>query len=212
MSLDKLIKDFPFQFRGKEKIEALCNALDRQYAELFDVFSSVKLDTSIDNAVGKQLDYIGDVVGLTRAEGALLCGNEIYFEVLDDDRYRSYLKYKAYKNANNCTYEDVINQLKTILGEDGFLYSEDINYPATILITVNRNKEGAVSLVSIPTVSPAGVSVLYSDKIAKTITVGYEMKEQLENIKATVSISVDEIAIARSIDMFCGTFYCGTRP
>lgn len=195
MVLDSLKKDLPAQFLGKRNIDAICTAFDNQLAEIFNVFNDLQYGRSLDTAVGKQLDMAGSIVGLTRAEGALLCGKEIFFEVLDDDRYRSYLKYKAYKNANNCTYEDVINQLRTVLGDNDFSYSEDMSYPATILLSLNMNADGSVSLVNVPTISPAGVSVLYKNKISTTVNVGAEVKER-----------------ARARTMYCGTFLCGTRP
>lgn len=195
MPIDKLVNDFPLQFQGKKNIDDLCSVLDKQMREVLSVFASLRYERALDTAVGKQLDFIGDIVGLTRAEGALLCGKEIFFDVLDDDRYRAYLKYKAYKNANTCTYEDVINQLKTILGDGAFSYTEDMSYPATILLSLNLNNDGVVSLVNIPTIAPAGVKVLYDNKISAKISVGSET-----------------IKVARTPDWACGTFSCGTRP
>lgn len=195
MPIDKLVKDLPFQFQGQKNIDDLCSVFDKQLKEVLSVFVALMNERALDTAVGKQLDLIGDIVGLTRAEGALLCGKEIFFDVLDDDRYRLYLKYKAYKNANNCTYEDVINQLNTILGKDAFSYTEDMSYPATILLSLNLNNDGVVSLVNIPTIAPAGVKVLYDNKIS-----------------AKISVSSETIKVARTPDMACGTFDCGTRP
>ena len=194
MVLDNLEKSFPLQFQGKQNIGALCSVLYEQLKEVEDVFKALKYERSLDTAVGKQLDRIGDIVGLTRAEGALLCGKEIYFNVLDDERYRLYLKYKAYKNANNCTYEDVIKQVALVVGDGKFSYSEDMSYPATILLSLNLNNNGVVSLVNLPTISPAGVNVMYDNKISATITVN------------------SDIQVARTPVMYCGTFYCGTRP
>lgn len=195
MIIDSLNKDLPYQFCGKRNIEAICSAFDKQIKEVFGIFESLMLERSLDTAVGKQLDLAGDIVGLTRAEGALLSGKEIIFEVLDDERYRSYLKYKAYRNSNNCTYDDVINQLRMVLGEEEFSYAEDPDYPATILLSLNLNGKSAVSLVNVPTIAPAGVSVLYDNKFTTTITV-----------------SSEELKIARAVPMYCGTFLCGTGP
>ena len=193
MVLDNLIKDFPAQFQGKKKIEALCSAFDEQVAELLDVFASIREDTSLDNAEGKQLDLIGDIVGLTRAEGALLCGKEIYFNVLEDDRYRPYLKYKAYKNSNSCTYSDIIKELNIVAGIDNIRYEEDEEYPATFMLSVPLSDK-QIDIGSIPTLAPAGVSVLYKFSLGSTI-----------NVKMIPTINV-------ASTVYCGTFNCGTHP
>ena len=196
MPIRNIAKDLPFQFQGKGNIDALCAVFDRQLREVASVFESLRCDRSFDTAVGKQLDRIGDIVGLTRAEGALLCGKDGNNDVFDDDKYRVLLKYKAYRNANNCTCEDVLNQLVTILGEDAFSYSEDMAYPATILLSVNLNNDGDMSLTNIPAVAPAGVKVLYDTKVMAKIAISSEDIEE----------------VARTPAMYCGTFVCGTRP
>lgn len=202
MALDNLIKDFPEQFQGKHNIEALCSAFDEQIAELFDVFMSIKSDTTLGTAVGKQLDFIGDIVGLTRAEAAILCGDEINFNeagnsryVIDDERYRPYLKYKAYKNSNGCTYTDVIEELKTVAGIDNAKYEEDAQYPATVILSIPLSAEDDNQTIgSIPTLAPAGVAVLYKFRFGSTI-----------NVQMISEINVPERA-------YCGTFYAGTFP
>lgn len=201
MVLDNLIKDFPTQFHGKKNIEALCSAFDKQMVELFDVFTAIKNNTSIDTAVGKQLDMIGDIVGLTRAEATLLCGDDIYFNelennnVLEDDRYRLYLKYKAFKNSDSCTYSDIIKQLKVIAGFDNVKYEENEEYPATVILSLPlTNGDQAHPIGSIPTIAPAGVSVLYKFRFGSTINI------QLVSAELIPSIA------------YCGSFNCGTFP
>lgn len=195
MALDNLIKDFPAQFQGNRKIEALCSAFDRQIAELFNVFSEIRNDTSIDTAVGKQLDLIGDIVGLTRADASLLGGGGVFIDMLDDERYRQYLKYKAYKNANGCTYSDVLKELKIVSGYDNIKYEENEKYPATIVISLPLSDNGITHTIGgIPTIAPAGVSVLYKYTLGSTI-----------NVKMLPEIYAQDIAYA-------GTFNSGTFP
>ena len=194
MQLDKLIKDFPQQFTQKKNIEAIASAIDNQVKHLVDVFQSIKLDTALDTAVGKQLDRIGDIVGLTRAEAALLCGKEIHFSVLGDDRYRAYLKYKAYKNSNSCTYYDLIKELLVVWGVDKIIYEENESYPATVILTVPLSEDEDNNIGQIPAIAPAGVSVLYK----------YDFRTAI-NVSMVSQIYVTS-------DAMCGTFYCGTFP
>ena len=193
MALDTLIKDFPSQFQGKKKIEDLCSAFDIQIAELFNALLSIREKTSLDTAEGKQLDMIGDIVGLTRIDAALLCGNATYSDILDDENYRMYLKYKAYKNSNGCTYKDVIKQLSLATGYKNIKYEEDEAYPATVMLSIPLTEDW-LNIGGIPKTAPAGASLLYKFRLGSTI-----------NVKVTNTINV-------SSNPYCGTFYCGTFP
>lgn len=195
MQLDKLVMDFPQQFKGKKNIEAIASVIDKQADEVAEVFNSIRFDTALDTAVGKQLDRIGDIVGLTRAEAALLCGKEIHFSVLEDERYRAYLKFKAYKNSNNCTYSDLIKELLMVWGVKKVVYEELEDYPATVVLTVPlSSNDGGNNILQIPAITPAGVGVLFKCKFGSTI-----------NVSMVSNIFVSSLAL-------CGTFYCGTFP
>ena len=89
-----LIEDFPSQFKGKPKIEALCACFDRQFAEIEQCFQQLLLLLNIERAEGEQLDRIGDIVVLSRAEAGLLAaqGGVIDFRVIDEARYPRCLK------------------------------------------------------------------------------------------------------------------------
>ena len=193
MFLDNLIRDFPEQFQGKKNIEAICSAFDIQMAELYSALLSIRDKTSLDTAEGKQLDMIGDIVGLTRGDATLLCGNEAYHDMLDDDTYRMYLKYKAYKNSNGCTYSDVINELSLATGYKNIKYEEDKGYPATVILSLPLT-EDRLNIGAIPKIAPAGASVLYKFRLGSTY-----------NVPVTLEMSIPVIA-------YCGTFNCGTFP
>ncbi len=196
MVLEPLIRDFPEQFKNKKLILALTKAFDRQLSELEEMFRQLHDETSLDNAVGKQLDLAGDIVGLTRADAGLLCGEEIFFSVLEDDRYRQYLKYKAHKNSNTCTYYDLITQLETVWGAKEIGYEEDPDYPATIIVTASllTPEGGGANISFVPTVAPAGVGFLYKYKLKYVIQVGKEL---------TMWVYAQPL---------CGEVLCGTYP
>ncbi len=196
MVLDTLIKDFPEQFKDKRLIAVLTAAFDRQLRELEEVFLSLQTELALDNAVGVQLDRAGDIVGLTRAEAGLLCGDEIFFDIIDDDRYRQYLKYKAYKNSNTCTYYDLISQLQTVWGADEIQYEEDSDYPATIIVTSSllTPEGGGADISFVPSVHPAGVGFLYKYRLKYVIQAG------------------KDLTLFAYEQPLCGMLVCGTYP
>lgn len=194
MKIKGIETDFPEQFKNRKNLTALCVAFNRQFTELADVFQAVCDSSDIDRASGAQLDKIGDIVGLTRAQAGLLCGQTIYFDVVDDERYRRYLKYKAFRNSNDCTYYSLITSLKAILGNDVQIeYREDKEFPATVIVDVSADGDGTVYLGEIPPIKPAGVGVEYQVESHATIEVSHE-----------IFIYTSGIA--------CGTHFCGTYP
>ena len=86
--MKSMIKDFPWQFRGKPKIEALCQCWDRQFEQIFSCLEQMKLILDVDRAQGAQLDRIGDIVVLSRADAGLLAAQagNLDFDVIDDVR------------------------------------------------------------------------------------------------------------------------------
>lgn len=181
------------QFKGQKNTSAVCSAIDRQLRDLVQALTSVKSETNFDDAVGKNLDLIGSIVDLSRAEAALLNDGdeEIPYEVLSDDKYRKFLKYQAYRNANGCSYYDLINTMR-IVWEDAsnISYSEESAYPATILIEVKT--EDTMDIRYLPIFRPAGVDILYKCMINTIITVS------------------NKIAYYTSQYYQCGPHLCGT--
>ncbi len=191
--INSIISDLLEQFKGKTNIEALCEVFDKQIKELTDTFDRIQYETSLDTAVGKQLDRIGEIVGLTRAEAALLCGDKISF-VMDDETYRKYLKYEAYRGSNSCTYYDLINALKMVWGDTGEIrYSEDAEFPATIILDLSTGNDETLHLGDIPPIKPAGVSIEYKTGLARKIRITHNINYYISGIE-------------------CGTHYCGTYP
>lgn len=194
MEIKKIITDVIEQFKSGENTNALCNAIDKQISDLMAACDQVQLLTNIDAAEGKQLDNIGDILCLTRSQAALLCGDTIFFEEMTDEPYRRYLKYKAIRDASDCTYYSLISSLKAILGEDAsIVYSEDADYPATILLDITPNNDDKVYLDAIPPIKSAGVTVRYITSYGTTIEIAHDLTHYKSEI-------------------LCGTHYCGTWP
>ena len=155
-----MIKDFPWQFRGKPKIEALCQCWDRQFEQIFSCLEQMKLILDVDRAQGAQLDRIGDIVVLSRADAGLLAAQagNLDFDVIDDVRYRKYLKYKILENTSNATYKDIISAIKMIWGAVKIKYLENEEGPASLTVSFPyHNTAGDVFIL--PPLTAAGVGI-----------------------------------------------------
>ena len=91
----------------------------------------------IETAEGINLDRIGEIVVLSRADAGLLAAQagNLDFDVIDDARYRKYLKYKILANTSNATYKDIITAVKMIWGVDKVSYSENLDGPASLTVS-----------------------------------------------------------------------------
>ena len=155
-----MIEDFPWQFRGKPKIEALCPCWDRQFEEIFSCLEQMKLILDVDRAQGAQLDRIGDIVVLSRADAGLLAAQagNLDFDVIDDVRYRKYLKYKILENTSNATYKDIISAIKMIWGADKIKYLENEEGPASLTVSFPYHYT-AGDVFILPPLTAAGVGI-----------------------------------------------------
>lgn len=155
-----MIEDFPWQFRGKPKIEALCQCWDRQFEQIFSCLEQMKLILDVDRAQGAQLDRIGDIVVLSRADAGLLAAQagNLDFDVIDDVRYRKYLKYKILENTSNATYKDIISAIKMIWGADKIKYLENEEGPASLTVSFSYHYT-AGDVFILPPLTAAGVGI-----------------------------------------------------
>ena len=108
-------------------------AIGEQFNDLRDFFDALKNERSVLTAVGKQLDGVGDIVGLTRMEaGAWACATQPTY-VLTDDEYRVFLLFKIWKNTNDCTYYDVMKAFRMFWARPLY-YRETPEEPATMIL------------------------------------------------------------------------------
>ena len=153
--------DLPCQFRGKPNTEVLIDALGRQLQEVYDFLESLRILRQIDLCSGIHLDRIGEILCLDRREAALIAGNPIPFDVLDDDRYRNYLKYKLLLNTSDCSYSSLISAIKMFWKGERVSYREDPDLPATIILTIPGFEDagGTANLLQVPIIKAAGVGI-----------------------------------------------------
>lgn len=129
----KLLKDVPEQFKNQANIKVLMDALAEQLDSLATFYRDLITARTIAGASGKQLDYIGDIVSLTRAEAMAISTMN---SIMDDDLYRRYLLYKISLNTSSCTLQDVYDAINAFAHDVAF-YSEDIQHQATIILEMS---------------------------------------------------------------------------
>ncbi len=155
--LDKL----PEQFKRKHNIEVLIRAFAEELEELEEAFKELETLRAICTAFGKQLDGIGEIVNLSRVESTSYAGI-IDFFVLDDERYRLFLMYKALRNANTCTYPELMEICRLLYDAKLLYYREFDDHPAHFQVMVGAKFQewmmGMLNNVNL-TVKPGGVSV-----------------------------------------------------
>lgn len=127
------MKDVPEQFKNQRNIKVLLDALAAQLDDLATFFRDLITARTIAAAQGKQLDYIGDIVDLTRAEATAISTRD---SIMDDDMYRRYLLYKIALNMSNCTLQDIYDAINNFADDVAF-YSEDPAHQATIILKVS---------------------------------------------------------------------------
>lgn len=163
---DRLQADLIEQFRGKPNIEALLRVLETQLDELYAFFDDLRDLRNVADAMGNQLDGIGDIVELTRADAGSLSAIANPGQNLDDEVYRTFLFYKIWKNTNTCTYPDIIKSFQ-MFWDLPLYYSEDPDEPATMILSsdILKPEDNSYKLLTAPMIKAAGVKL-----IVRTVT------------------------------------------
>lgn len=130
---DRWLRDIPQQFLGKHNIEVLIRAFARQLQELQEVFDDLNTQLDIERAEGKNLDYVGTIVPLSRKEAGELAGIGVTEPVISDERYRRFMQYKILRNTSECTYYDLVAGIEMLWQYENIHYIEDPKHPAMII-------------------------------------------------------------------------------
>jgi len=157
----ELMLDMPEQFKGQPNIAAYQKALASQLAEVREFFCQLLVLRTLRDAEGAQLDGIGGIVVLTRAEAMAIAQAADIYVPMDDETYRLYLAWKTNLNTSDCTHKEVYRALKMFWDKTPLYYSEDPAMPATIIYTVPMavsEHEAAVFRIA-SMVKAAGVGV-----------------------------------------------------
>ena len=140
--LDAWLRDLPQQFLGLPKIETLISAFARQLQELEQVFADINEQTDLNTASGRNLDYIGTIIPLSRKDAGLLAGERDPDYEMSDELYRRYLKYWRLVNTEECTYRDLMDGLALLWDATQVHYQENPGgSPARIHLRTEISRE-----------------------------------------------------------------------
>jgi len=132
----------------------------RQFQELYEFFDQLNTLRWLKTAEGAQLDGIGDIVVLSRAD-ALVLSNLIGLNVpMDDDTYRIYLAFKIHLNTSNATHKDIYSGIR-MFWDGPLYYSEQIEHPATIFYSTPTltPEDNVTPLLLAPKIKAGGVAL-----------------------------------------------------
>ena len=178
--------EIPCQFQGRANLAAVIDAVGEQLTELETLFSDLKEKTDIKKATGKNLDMIGDIVGITRNEAYNLL--EITtIENLDDSAYRNVLYFQILKNNADGTYEDIMKGLHLLWGDEAVITYEENPVVETYNGNAWNDKDPAalrINIADIPSdvpdptiikpmvIRPGGVKMLFETNYRDQIETG----------------------------------------
>ncbi len=155
------LNKLPEQFKRKNNIEVMIKAFAGELEGVEEAFKDLEDLRSLRTAFGKQLDGIGEIVVLTRAESTSYAGI-VDFNVIDDERYRLFLMYKALRNANTCTFPELMEICRLLYNAKLLYYREFDSHPAHFQVMVGAVfDEWMLKMLNNTklTVKPGGVSV-----------------------------------------------------
>lgn len=158
---EKLRADLAEQFKGQPVLDALIEAIGEQLNDVRKFFSDLRTQRSVQTAIGKQLDGIGDNVVLNRREAGDMVSYKQPDYILDDEQYRVYLIYKIWRNSCSCTYWDIIKAFK-MFWDKPLYYSERLDKPATMFFETDELSpdDDVYKILTAPFVKSAGVAIV----------------------------------------------------
>ena len=139
------------QFQDSPLFLGMINAFVSPLQDLNDTLQAMLTQTFVTNAVGYQLDVIGQYVGITRGG-------------FSDDIFRLFIQVKIAINNSQGTPNQIITIMKLITGATNCLYLP--SYPAALSLQVNVDLDAYLTTIGlsastfialIQTVIPAGV-------------------------------------------------------
>lgn len=189
MTLRNWMNDLPQQFQGKRNIEILLAAFAKQMDELLQVYEDLKTETTLENARGQNLKYIGDIFSLSTKEAHSILRTASTSDITDET-YKKILMYKALQNNCDCTYYDIMDSIYMLWDTDKIKYVESPEKPATIYIEMPEVSVDGIdpSIGRVLAIKPAGVAIIYANGYAESINISGIEKAKVEQIVLSTSM------------------------
>ena len=115
----RVLKELPEQFKNKPNLEKFLKVFTEEMDEIEGMFYDLLFERGLSNAVGKQLDVIGEIVKEPR-------------QGRDDTTYKAAILLRIGFNTANSTEDSVIGLLSSLFQTDNLFIQED--FPANLII------------------------------------------------------------------------------
>ena len=178
-----LVPDANYQ---KPKYMAFMEALLEQSVDMMGLLYSFVMAFDMDNASGKQLDFIGSMLGVDRILRFMPTTGSRY---MNDDEYRLFLKLKVAQNAWDGTNESAREIYRSVF--TGYLY---INYVDNMDCTVDILVSGTPTPREAEILNSTG-ELLVPAGIGYTVSyVGGESQQTILIATSAFAVAVDDQA------------------
>lgn len=168
------------QFRNKPITNGIQRAIADTLQGIYEESQQLRLLGDIERMSGRNLDVIGERLGLSRSEAYIILRSSQSIEVTDEV-YRKCLRWKQLKNNFTGTYPEIMESIRILWKTDNIIYSEMPEYPAHIFISM--------PLFDVETQDPwlGKALVLKPDGVSMTFTSDYLTQiteSKIESIRA----------------------------
>lgn len=160
------------EHREKPKYIQMLSEVFGMYVDVANQLNSISESFDIDNAVGNQLDIIGELVGQSRE---LPFDYEQGNNILDDENYRILLKSKILQNSWDGTTEDLYKLWEQLFPDIYLALNDDTNMSCMIFVQGNYTPVQWQLLINgklLP--RPAGVSYSFKSLNAPLFAYDYD--------------------------------------
>lgn len=195
MSIDKYLNNITSQHRDKPKFISWLSSNLNKIEDIYTVVKSIDLEFDLDNAIGKQLDTLGELIGRERVLTFQPMNG--YEPVMDDETYRLALKSKVAMNRWDGTIQQIYDIWDNMFNDISLELedNQDMSFNAYVTGYVNQIRQDLIQHGYIVP-KPQGVRINYvgkslidfkpytgmiiSSSSVETITMSYEPKETIK--------------------------------
>jgi hypothetical protein len=123
------------QFRNKPITNGIQKAIADTLQSVYEESQQLRFLGDIERMSGRNLDVIGERLGLSRSEAYIILRGSQSIEVTDQI-YRKCLRWKQLKNNFTGTYTEIMESIRILWKTDDIIYKELPDYPAHIFISM----------------------------------------------------------------------------
>lgn len=193
MAIDKYLNNITSQHRDKPNFIAWLSAFLNKIDGAYTLMQSFDSNMDIDNAIGNQLDMLGQLIGRKRTLNFQPLNG--FSPILTDDYYRLVLKTKIAMNNWDGTVESMYTIWNNIFGDDTLMDlqlqdNQDMSFNAYITGYIDQIQQNLIANgYIIP--KPEGVRVNYIERSKIDFKLNYSMVVCSASVQ-TVVMSFDQ--------------------